>query len=96
MSLFSRLPFIDLVPYLGRIFIILLKMLKETSIFVILLVLNAVGFAQALWALDAADGKRVDEAPTLISDGLIQAFLGGPDFDLAGENFGKPFGKYLY
>lgn len=86
----------DLIPYFGTISQILLRMLKETSIFIILLLLNAIGFAQALWALDAADGKRVDDAASLVADALIQAFLGGPAFDSVGEDFGKPFGKYLY
>jgi len=53
-------------------------MLKESGIFFALLSVLAVGFAQALFALDAADGYT--EHPSAVVNALVQALLQSPDY----------------
>lgn len=71
-------------------------MLRETGIFLVLLVLVGIGFGQALFSLDAADGNRVENSLGVVVDTLLSGILGGGmAFDATDEAFGKPFGKIL-
>ncbi|KAI5450878.1 Calcium channel yvc1 [Naganishia albida] len=70
------------------------SMLRDSAIFFILLAIMGAGFAQALFALDAADGQV--QSASLIWNGLLQAMLGSPDFDSPSERFGYPFGLIIY
>ncbi|PWN48804.1 hypothetical protein IE53DRAFT_176641 [Violaceomyces palustris] len=90
------LKLFDGFVYFGTLQVIILRMMKESAIFFTLLVLVCIGFFHALYALDAADEDRVADAATRITDALIQALLGGADFDLSAESFGYPFGHILY
>jgi len=59
----------------------------------------AIGFGQALYALDAADGTTHNDdtsGATLIANQLIQSLLGSPNFDLATARFGYPFGLIIF
>ncbi|KAJ9111044.1 hypothetical protein QFC19_001241 [Naganishia cerealis] len=66
-------------------------MLRDSAIFFILLTIMGLGFAQALFALDAADGQV--NAASLVWNGLLQALLGSPDFDTPNE---RSFGLIIY
>lgn len=68
------LTIFDPYQYFGICQIVLRRMLKESSIFFVLLALLALGFAQALLGLDAADGSR--EVTGKIINSLIQGLLG--------------------
>lgn len=71
-------------------------MLQETGIFLVLLGLVGIGFGQALFSLDAADGHRVENSGTVVIDTLLSGLLGGGlTFDAVDEAFGRPFGKIL-
>lgn len=47
---------------------------RESAVFFILLAIMAIGFAQSLYALDAADGES--GGGVVVVNGLIQALLG--------------------
>lgn len=85
----------DGIQYFGVIQIVLLRMLQETAAFFLLLLLTAIGFAQSLFALDAADGHRVKSSGAFVANLLAATIMGNPDFDAPGKNFGQPFGKIL-
>ncbi|CAO1618664.1 unnamed protein product [Sympodiomycopsis kandeliae] len=86
----------DCVPFFGNILNSLVRMLKETGIFLVLLVLIGAGFGQALFSLDAADGHRVENSGTVVLDTLLSGLLGGGlSFDAVDDAFGRPFGKIL-
>ncbi|PWN91977.1 hypothetical protein FA10DRAFT_227803 [Acaromyces ingoldii] len=87
---------LDGSQYIGIIQLVLLRMLQETAAFFILLLLTAVGFAQSLFALDAADGRRVPNSVSFVVNLLTAAILGQPDFDGPADNFGEPFGTILF
>ncbi|KDN44523.1 hypothetical protein K437DRAFT_247796 [Tilletiaria anomala UBC 951] len=87
---------LDPLQYFGVIQVVILAMLKQTATFFILLLLVCVGFGQALWALDTADGRQVDNVLAKLADSLTQSILGDPDYDLVSENFGYPVGRILY
>jgi len=62
-------------------------MLQESTIFFVLLSILGIGFAQGMYALDAADGVT-DHGMTVINT-LLQALLQAPDFEQpAVSNFG--------
>ncbi len=69
-------------------------MIRDSAIFFILLAVLGAGFAQSLFALDAADGEA--NSTDLVVNGLLQALLGSPDFDSPSERFGYPFGLIIY
>lgn len=83
-------------------------MLRESAMFFILLGIMGIGFAQAMYALDASDGSTTggDEGNLLDGDdgggfgnlinNLIQALLGSPDYGPTTEKFGYPFGLIIY
>lgn len=71
-------------------------MLRESAIFFILLGIMAIGFMQALYALDAADRETDSSTMTMLINNLIQALLGSPDFDTPTQNFSYPFGLIIY
>lgn len=59
----------------------------------------AVGFGQALWALDAADGDTKNDkvaGTTVIANALVQSLLGSPNFDFVSDRFGYPFGLVIF
>jgi len=86
----------DGFQYFGVIQIVLLRMLQETAAFFLLLLLTAIGFAQSFFALDAADGRRVEDSGAVVANMLAAAILGSPDFDTPRGQFGEPFGIILF
>lgn len=80
----------------GVLQVVTFRMLRESAIFFILLAIMAIGFMQALYALDAADRETDPKSISLLVNNLIQALLGNPDFDSATENFSPPFGLIIY
>ncbi|KAF8969434.1 calcium activated cation channel [Flammula alnicola] len=81
----------DGYKYIGTMQICVARMLKESGIFFALLSVLAIGFAQGLYALDAADGST--EPPSSVLNVLVQALLGSPDF---GKFALSPTGLMLY
>ncbi|WWC97015.1 hypothetical protein V866_003892 [Kwoniella sp. B9012] len=78
----------------GSLQVVVTRMLRESTIFFILLGIMAVGFVQSMYALDAADGETGGAA--IVVNNLIQALLGSPDFDSPTERFGYPFGLIIF
>ncbi|KAG7447443.1 uncharacterized protein BT62DRAFT_930453 [Guyanagaster necrorhizus] len=70
----------DGYKYIGTMQICIARMLQESSIFFALLSIMALGFTQALWALDAADGQA--SPPSSVVNVLVQALLGSPNFEI--------------
>ncbi|KAK0462001.1 uncharacterized protein EV420DRAFT_140598 [Desarmillaria tabescens] len=70
----------DGYKYIGTMQICIARMLQESGIFFALLSVMALGFTQALWALDAADGQA--SPPSSVVNVLVQALLGSPNFDI--------------
>ncbi|KAF9076993.1 calcium activated cation channel [Rhodocollybia butyracea] len=68
----------DGYKYVGMMQICVARMLQESGIFFALLSILALGFAQAMYALDAADGST--EAASGVVNALVQALLASPDF----------------
>ncbi|KAF9443331.1 calcium activated cation channel [Macrolepiota fuliginosa MF-IS2] len=81
----------DGYKYIGTMQICVARMLKESGIFFALLSVLAIGFAQGLFALDAADGTI--ESPLTVVNVLVQALLQSPNY----EKFStSPIGLLLY
>ncbi|WWD16556.1 hypothetical protein CI109_100983 [Kwoniella shandongensis] len=78
----------------GTLQVVVARMLRESTIFFILLAIMAVGFVQSLYALDAADGETGGGG--IVVNNLIQALLGSPDFESPSERFGYPFGLIIF
>ncbi|KAH7343410.1 calcium activated cation channel [Rhizoctonia solani] len=76
--------------YVGTMQICVSRMLQESTIFFLLSILG-IGFAQGMYALDAADGVT-DHGMTVINT-LLQALLQAPDFEQPAVN---NFGLILY
>lgn len=72
--------------------VVLKKMIKETAVFFLLLIVIVAGFLQSFFAL-GADGKG--EVARKVLHSMTQAFLDSPDFDFYQE-FTPPFGLYLF
>ncbi|KAG8719451.1 hypothetical protein FRC09_011122 [Ceratobasidium sp. 395] len=73
--------------YVGTMQICVSRMLQESTIFFVLLSILGIGFAQGMYALDAADGVT-DHGMTVINT-LLQALLQAPDFEQPSvSNFG--------
>ncbi|KAJ3505660.1 hypothetical protein NLJ89_g7303 [Agrocybe chaxingu] len=81
----------DGYKYIGTMQICVARMLKESGIFFALLSVLAIGFAQGLYALDAADGKA--EGASSVLNVLVQALLQSPDYEKFGSS---PTGLGLY
>ncbi|CAE6440768.1 unnamed protein product [Rhizoctonia solani] len=77
--------------YVGTMQICVSRMLQESTIFFVLLSILGIGFAQGMYALDAADGVT-DHGVTVINT-LLQALLQAPDFEQPAVN---NFGLILY
>ncbi|KAJ1309032.1 hypothetical protein OPQ81_004713 [Rhizoctonia solani] len=71
--------------YVGTMQICVSRMLQESTIFFVLLSILGIGFAQGMYALDAADGVT-DHGLTVINT-LLQSLLQAPDFAQP-SNFG--------
>ncbi len=69
-------------------------MLKETASFFVLLIVTSIGFGQALYALDTADGRQVENVLGKLTDSLIRSILGDSDFDLVSEVRGRLAGSF--
>lgn len=70
---------------------------RESAIFFILLFIMAIGFAQALYALDTADGET--NSTGFLVNSLLQALLMSPDYGdymQPDPRFGYPFGLIIY
>ncbi|WVF67133.1 hypothetical protein IAT40_001878 [Kwoniella sp. CBS 6097] len=78
----------------GTLQVVVTRMLRESTIFFILLGIMAIGFVQSLYALDAADGETGGGG--MVVNNLIQALLGSPDFESPSERFGYPFGLIIF
>ncbi|KIR69162.1 calcium activated cation channel [Cryptococcus bacillisporus CA1873] len=78
----------------GTLQVVVARMLRESTIFFILLAIMGIGFVQSLYALDAADGETGGRG--IVINNLIQALLGAPDFDSPLERFGYPFGLIIF
>ncbi|EJU06559.1 calcium activated cation channel [Dacryopinax primogenitus] len=76
------LTIVESFKYIGTMEICVSRMLQESSIFFALLALLAVGFIQAMFALDVADGAS-DQTGWDIINLLLQALLGSPDFTMS-------------
>lgn len=76
----------DGYKYIGTMQICIARMLQESGIFFALLSVMALGFTQALWALDAADGQA--SPPSSVVNVLVQALLGSPNFELFSSTSG--------
>ncbi|CAE7086186.1 unnamed protein product [Rhizoctonia solani] len=73
--------------YVGTMQICVSRMLQESTLFFVLLSILGIGFAQGMYALDAADGVT-DHGVTVINT-LLQALLQAPDFEQpAVSNYG--------
>ncbi|KZT60703.1 calcium activated cation channel [Calocera cornea HHB12733] len=72
--LLELLTVVDGFKYIGTMQICVSRMLKESGIFFALLAIIAVGFIQAMFALDAADGAN-DQTSWDIINLLLQALL---------------------
>ncbi|CAE6444243.1 unnamed protein product [Rhizoctonia solani] len=77
--------------YVGTMQICVSRMLQESTIFFVLLSILGIGFAQGMYALDAADGVT-DHGVTVINT-LLQALLQAPDFEQPAVN---NYGLILY
>ncbi|KAH8118466.1 calcium activated cation channel, partial [Phellopilus nigrolimitatus] len=75
---------VDGYKWVGTMQICVARMLQESGIFFALLSILGIGFAQGLYALDAADGET--EHGALVINALIQALLQAPDFEKAVTN----------
>ncbi|GAA5988336.1 hypothetical protein JCM10908_002170 [Rhodotorula pacifica] len=85
----------DLFRFFGVMQIVVWRMLKESAVFCVLLVIFAIGFGQALTGLDVADQER--DSTRAVINTLIQAVLGSPNFDYYDElESAYPFGLILY
>jgi len=81
----------DGYKFIGTMQICVSRMVKESGIFIGLLSVLAIGFAQGLYALDAADGST--EPPSSVVNVLVRALLQSPDFD---KFSASPAGLLLY
>lgn len=81
----------DGYKYIGTMQICVARMLQESGIFFALLSVLALGFAQGLYAVDAADGQ-VEDASTVVNV-LIQALLQAPNYDIFAAS---PASLWLY
>ncbi|OWZ56704.1 calcium activated cation channel [Cryptococcus neoformans var. grubii Br795] len=82
------------IESVGTLQVVVARMLRESTIFFILLAIMGIGFVQSLYALDAADGESGGRG--IVINNLIQALLGAPDFDSPSERFGYPFGLIIF
>ncbi|KAI0677344.1 hypothetical protein C8Q78DRAFT_1002340 [Trametes maxima] len=85
------IPIFDGYKFVGTMQICVARMLKESGFFFCLLALLGIGFLQGLYALDAADGRT--DHPTEILNGLIQALLQSPNYEMFSPS---PLGLTLY
>ncbi|KAI0720322.1 calcium activated cation channel [Cerioporus squamosus] len=85
------IPIFDGFKFVGTMQICIARMLKESGFFFCLLALLGIGFLQGLYALDAADGQT--DHPVKILNGLIQALLQAPAYDMFEAS---PLGLTLY
>ncbi|GAA6040060.1 hypothetical protein JCM8097_004760 [Rhodosporidiobolus ruineniae] len=89
------LSIFDPIQFIGVLQLVVVRMLKESAIFVVLLSILAMGFGQALTGLDVADEKR--DSTNAVVNTLLQALLGSPNFDFYDEGASSyPFGLVLY
>ncbi|KAK7470385.1 Calcium channel yvc1 [Stygiomarasmius scandens] len=90
-SISELITVFDGYQYVGTMQICVARMLQESGIFFALLSILALGFVQAMYALDAADGTV--EAPSAVVNALIQGLLGSPDFE---RYITSPSGLIMY
>lgn len=81
----------DGYKYVGMMTICVERMLRESGIFFALLSVLGLGFAQGLYALDAADGQTEDGS--VVVNILMQALLQSPNYDKFATS---PAGLTLY
>jgi len=73
------------------------RMLGEAGTFAVLLVINSIGFGQALYALDASDPEGGILHPTrVLLETFAKSIIGVVDFNLTASHFGQPFGQILF
>lgn len=90
------LPIFDLFLWIGTMELVIIRMIRESLIFFLLLGVVFAGHAQALFALDAADGEQGNF--TSICKVLLRSLFGDADFDTLSNQtrFGQPFGEILF
>ncbi|TIA88992.1 hypothetical protein E3P99_02276 [Wallemia hederae] len=90
------LPIFDLFLWIGTMELVIIRMIKESLVFFLLLGVVFAGHAQALFALDAADGEQGSFAS--ICKVLLRSLFGDADFDTMANQtrFGQPFGEVLF
>ena len=105
LSCVAPLIWIKLLPafesfsvWIGTMELVVFKMLKESFIFFLLLILFTIGFIQSLWALDAADGNQELNSITNVASTLLRSLFGDADFDTLSSNhrYGQPFGIIIF
>lgn len=79
------LLYLDVYRFFGVLMIVTQEMLKESLVFVALLVILVIGFLQALLGFDSADG-RLDVAVKILNS-VVQSGLGSPTFELYEGSF---------
>ncbi|TIC50748.1 hypothetical protein E3Q04_03994 [Wallemia mellicola] len=102
LSLTSPLIWIKLLPifdgflWIGTMELVVIRMIRESFIFFLLLTVFFAGHAQALFALDAADGEQ--GSFTSICKMLLRSLFGDADFDTLShhQRFGQPFGEIIF
>ncbi|CCG82591.1 putative Potassium ion channel Yvc1 [Taphrina deformans PYCC 5710] len=79
------LLYLDNYRFFGVLMVVTQEMLKESLVFVALLVIIVIGFLQALLGFDSADG-RLDVAVKILNS-VLQSGLGSPAFELYEGSF---------
>ncbi|TIA90235.1 hypothetical protein E3P81_02567 [Wallemia ichthyophaga] len=90
------LPIFDLFLYVGTMELVIIRMIRQSLVFFLLLGVVFAGHAQALYALDAADGEQGSFAS--ICKILLRSIFGDADFGTVANQarFGQPFGEFIF
>lgn len=87
------LLFLEAVPFVGVMLVVLKHMMTESIVFFVLLFLMMIGFLQGFIGLDSSDGKN--EITGEIMNNLIITVLGSGSFSTFKE-FAPPYAAILY
>lgn len=79
------LLYLDIYRFFGVLMIVTQEMLKESLVFVALLIIIVIGFLQAFLGFDSADG-RLDVAVKILNS-VVQSTLGSPTFEVYEGSF---------
>lgn len=87
------LLYLDAQRFVGAMIVVVKTMMKESTIFFVLLFVVIIGFLQGFLGLDNADGKR--DATNIILQNLTKTVLGAGDFN-SFKRFAPPYAGILY